>query len=145
MGLDGIREKPAPFCGTRIRDGGAIEVLLEIGGAWCELQRLDTHTVEALVHRARQAYGKIWLKRLGEDLDCIYVLAGDRLGPSVQATLVDAAGRQLLRTVECTIAKRKAAWRLNARSSSLLRSWAATAAAPARAPVRGAVSGSAYG
>jgi hypothetical protein len=116
MGLDGIREKPAPFCGTRMRDDGAIEVLLETGGTWYELQRVDGHPIEDLVFRARQAYGKIWLKRLSEDLDCIFELAGDLLGSSVQATLVDAAGRQLVRTVECTIAKRKAAWRANARS-----------------------------
>lgn len=116
MGPDGIREKSAPFCGTRVRADGAIEVLLETGGAWYELLNVDGHPIEDLVHRSRQAYGQKWLKRLGEDLDCVYELAGDELGSSVEATLADAAGRRLERTVDCTIAKRKAAWRLNARS-----------------------------
>jgi hypothetical protein len=116
MGIDGIREKAGPFCATRMAEDGSIEVLLETGGSWYQLESLDGYSVEHLVHQARQAYGPKWLKRLGEDLDCVYGLVGGALGDSVQATVLDAAGRRSTKEVECTIAKRKTAWRYNART-----------------------------
>lgn len=114
MGSDGIREKPAPFCGTRLRDDGAIEVLLEAQATWYRLISADGHSAEDLAASARQAYGNRWLKRLSEDLDCVYEVLGDSLGPTVEAVLEDASGRRHTKTVESTTAKRKAAWRLNA-------------------------------
>lgn len=112
MGADGIRNKPAPFSGLRESSVG-LNVQVEIGGAWYQLVELDGRPVDQLVRASREVFKTRWLKRLSEDLDDVYAMLGDELGDTAEVTLVDGAGRTSRRTVEVTIAKRKAAWRYN--------------------------------
>lgn len=112
MGEDGIRNKPAPFSGVRESSVG-VNVQVEIGGAWYELLEIDGRPVSELVSACRKAFKVRWLKRISEDLDDVYAMLGDTLGDTAEVTLSDAAGRVSRRTVEVTIAKRKAAWRYN--------------------------------
>lgn len=122
VGDDGIRDKPAPFSGMRVGDGD-LEVQVEIGGTWYTLVELDGVTGERLQAVAKKHFGArrlraqpglpLWLKRLSEDLDDVYAVLEKRQGETADVTLRDAAGREFIRTVEVTIAKRKAAWRHN--------------------------------
>lgn len=112
MGADGIRNKPAPFSAVRESSAG-VNVQVEIGGAWYQLLEIDGHEVAELINACRQAFKVRWLKRLSEDLDDVYAMLGDTLGETADVTLSDGAGRVSRRTVEVTIAKRKAAWRYN--------------------------------
>ena len=112
MGADGLLEKAAPFAAVR-HENSQLHVQVEIGGTWYALESLDDFSTGELMAAAQRAFGRRWLKRLSEDLDDVYTATGASLGPTADVTLVDAAGRRFLRTVEVTIAKRKAAWRYN--------------------------------
>ena len=114
MGLDGIREKPSPFCAVEDR-GGVIYVQVEIDGGWYVLVEVDGHSAEEIVATAKSSFKNRWFKRLSEDLDDVLGALGSELGSTVRVALVDAAGRRHERTVDVTIAKRKAAWRYNQR------------------------------
>lgn len=112
VGSDGIRNKAAPFSAVRFDDGDLV-VQIEIGGTWYRLAEIDDITADALLTAARDHFQKRWLKRISEDLDNVYEVMGQQLAETAEVVLVDAAGRRFNRTVDVTIAKRKAAWRYN--------------------------------
>ena len=110
---DGTRQKPSPFAAWRQVESGEIEVQVESGAAWQRLVSLDGHSTDELIAASRRADARRWFKRLSEDLDEVYKELGATLGATATAVLLDAAGRQVEREVDVTVAKRTAAWHYN--------------------------------
>lgn len=113
MATDGMREKGSPFAVLHLNDASEIEVQVEPGNASHRLVSLDGFAAQQLIEAAKQADPRRWFKRLAEDLDEVYKELGAQLGATATAVMLDAAGRQVTREVDVTIAKRKTAWRHN--------------------------------
>jgi len=109
---DHLLPKVSPFSAVRAH-GDVLAVQIEISGAWYQLAEIDGVPTADLVAAAKRHYRARWLKRISEDLDNVYEVLGRALGDTADVVLIDAAGRRLQRTVDVTIAKRRAAWRYN--------------------------------
>jgi hypothetical protein len=98
----------SPFTAVRWKD---TTPEVQLGGTWYELRQLDEQPTAQLVSFAQKTYGKIWQKRLDEDLDDVLNKMGHPAGDTVTLRLrmLDAQTEIQLK-VPMTHENRQAVW-----------------------------------